>query len=805
MDSNIGDILDSAAGKAQKAQGESLSTFLASLTTSAIILGLGAIAYSLLNSRIPEYYSQSRQTSDSEWKPVSLSPRMLVFPGPDPHLKHPSNLDNYFFDRYLHTITRIFLLLGLTVPPLLIPLNVVDGKDEIGGVKGLDRLSFSNVSFSHTDRYWVHLGVAIFVVTSVCHVLRREVREYARIQSVSHLCVRRSSLLITSSIQQPSSKAIRRHFRKTAGGIRSITINRDYSDLQAKLRRRDASLRNLEIAETSLIMKANYKKRIGCTKDKMDAVYRHPMPLWMKYLDQKDRASVRLPKFPWLCRLPFVGAQVDAIRYFRTEVAQLNIEIERDQEHPEKFPQTTSSLVHFNQSISTQLATIALEARIPPSWTLKHGTTPSDTIWPHVSISWWRQCIRTAVVYLLVTALILGFAVPVTIIGSLSQIKYLTNVVPWLQRIGSLPIWLVAVIQGVLPPILLAVATAAVPILIRFLTNLEGLHSRQATENHIQIYYFAFLFVQGFLTISLSAGITTIVGELSTTVQAVPAVLAQNLPKACNYFFSYIIMSAVTAVVCTLIRVNQLLNLFVLSPMLDKSARQKWVRGENVRLRKWGTLMPVLTNVACIGLIYSVIAPLILIFSGIYFGALWILYRSYPPKLTESDIGTSGLFYPTAIHQLFTGIYFMELCLAGLFFLVRDADGRAACTTQATIMIVVTALTTLFHYTIDSSHWIRWLRLDALKQKIERIGGQGKDRREVNELSTTNPRILQPDPVQDEALVASRPVVWIPKDKLGVSDDEISHVRRAYESIWISNEGASLDERGKLKLWCPPP
>jgi hypothetical protein len=54
MSSNIADVLDNAAGKAQKAQGESLSTFLASLTTSGITLGLGAISYIFLRSRYPE-------------------------------------------------------------------------------------------------------------------------------------------------------------------------------------------------------------------------------------------------------------------------------------------------------------------------------------------------------------------------------------------------------------------------------------------------------------------------------------------------------------------------------------------------------------------------------------------------------------------------------------------------------------------------------------------------------------------------------------------------------------------------------
>jgi hypothetical protein len=203
-----------------------------------------------------------------------------------------------------------------------------------------------------------------------------------------------------------------------------------------------------------------------------------------------------------------------------------------------------------------------------------------------------------------------------------------------------------------------------------------------------------------------------------------------------------------------------------------------------------------------------VIAPLILVFSVVHFGALWILYRSYPPELTGLDLRTSGLFYPTAIRQLFTGIYFMELCLAGLFFLVRDANDRAACTPQAIIMILVTSLTALFHYTLDHSHWISWFSCPEVhKRKMDRVGSQGQPifRVEVNEPSTPKLNVCQAGLGQDDALKSSGTVVWIPKDVLGIADDEILDVRRTHDSIWISNEGASLDERGKLIVWGPPP
>jgi hypothetical protein len=55
-----------------------------------------------------------------------------------------------------------------------------------------------------------------------------------------------------------------------------------------------------------------------------------------------------------------------------------------------------------------------------------------------------------------------------------------------------------------------------------------------------------------------------------------------------------------------------------------------------------------------------------------------------------------GLWFPSAINQTFTGVYFMEICLIGLFFLVRDTDDNVACDTQGILMGIILVLTILY-------------------------------------------------------------------------------------------------------------
>jgi hypothetical protein len=68
----------------------------------------------------------------------------------------------------------------------------------------------------------------------------------------------------------------------------------------------------------------------------------------------------------------------------------------------------------------------------------------------------------------------------------------------------------------------------------------------------------------------------------------------------------------------------------------------------------------------------------------------------------------------------------MELYMAGLFFLVRDADGKAACTTQATTMIFTMVFTALFHYSLNHAHGLQWLPFTKIFKQADQINNRGK-------------------------------------------------------------------------------
>ncbi|KAH0564904.1 hypothetical protein GP486_001703 [Trichoglossum hirsutum] len=652
-------------------------------------------------------------------------------------------------------------------------------------------------------------------------------------------------------------------------------------------------------------------------------------PIWKKYLSESDRETMRLPIFglTWMPSLPLLGRKVDTIYYCRKELARLNVEIEQGQQEPERYPLMNSAFVQFNHQVAAHMACQSVSHHIPQHMTPRHvEVSPDDVIWENMSIRWWERYIRTALVVTVVVGLVIGWAFPVTFTGLVSQVSYLTTVLPWLGWIKKLPGWLLGIIQGVLPQLMLAILMALLPVILRLLAKQQGVHTGMAVELSVQNYYFAFLFVQVFLVVSLSSGITTVIQKISKDVTSAPGVLAQNLPKAGNYFFSYMLLQAFSVSAGALVQIGGLISWFILAPLLDSTARQKWTRQTSLPRVQWGTFFPVYTNLACIGLIYSVISPLILVFNIITFSLFWVVYRYNTLYVTKFRFDTGGLLYPKALNQLFTGLYVMELCLIGLFFLVRDEKDKVVCLGQGIVMIVVTALTVIYQFILNSAFGplLRYLPItledDAVARDEEfaraqrkkwNIGGEEEDEgrnlndvleererreREVDRADEDiemkniearrqrhmlDPRKLMPGPnrwtdssrnrrskdfrhyprrqedahttsnqhmqrnsmkdleaqrasriadalfsgihdeieeltaderdklvqraFQHEALRAKRPVIWIPRDNLGISDDEIYRTQRFSKHIWISNEHTGLDSKGRVVYRRSPP
>lgn len=202
--------------------------------------------------------------------------------------------------------------------------------------------------------------------------------------------------------------------------------------------------------------------------------------------------------------------------------------------------------------------------------------------------------------------------------------------------------------------------------------------------------------------------------------------------------------------------------------------------------------------------------------------------------MTKFRSDTGGLLFPTAVNQLFVGLYFMEACLIGLFFLVTNADAQghptsgSPCKVQAILMIVVLILTILYQFLLSNnfSPLYRYMPITLEDDAVERSAefGRAEEMRRMDEehggadnsptsanvegledLTPTERDFLVQRAFQHQALRAKRPVIWIPRDDLGVADDEVYRTQRASKHIWISDQYTALDSKARVVYRRSPP
>ena len=205
-------------------------------------------------------------------------------------------------------------------------------------------------------------------------------------------------------------------------------------------------------------------------------------------------------------------------------------------------------------------------------------------------------------------------------------------------------------------------------IIFRFLTYFKGRTTGCEVEIDLQKWYFAFLFVQQFLVVTILSSVTVILKQIIDQPTSIPVLLATNLPKSATFSFS-IYLSGICILWQQLLRISPLIQSLIVCKFIDITPRQKFNRITNLPKIKWGTTFAVYSIYACIGISYSIISPLISIFI-IFFLNLSILYYKYALKYVYSHINeseTTGRLYPTALLHLYTGVYCLECCLIGVF------------------------------------------------------------------------------------------------------------------------------------------
>lgn len=847
-------------GAAQRDQGVSLQTFIFSILLSLIIFILQIIIFSLLRPNLKNIYQSNSFYSYDETKITQIN--QGFFSWILPALFTPLNeyltfgLDAYFFIRFLYFLLVLFGGLAVVNIPILIPVNYYSGYNSyteydlsihtngtIPKISRLEKLSMSNIAPKFTDRLSIHLTLAVILVIWFHVAIIIELKNFVKIRNNYllnnyKLNIKNSKNFNTSNTifidnlpkEYLSKKSINELFSKINSNqnyIENIWFVYNYGELENIFNKNDKIVNKIEKLETNLILSRiinnqEFKKHYKISKFnkiihlassfqfiKFKYFYKI-LPINIKFIDKKIEIKNYIQEL--------IKSNEELRQTRKRMKLRENGPLHRDQKYNKVFIQFSND---FHCHILDQLQ---LSSKLNQLNNTMIYVNPKDIIWSNMySQSNLLILGRTLFANILDILLVIFWVIPVAFLGLVSRLPYLTALVPMLDFLNKLPEYITDIVSNFLSIIFLMFLSEFVPILFRKFEYLKYKRTGAQIELNLCKWLFSFSFIHLFIIVTISSGLTDILNVIISNPISIPNLVAVNLPKCSNFFYSFILIRCLSYSGNNLLQSYHLCKILIMKTF-DYTPRIKFKRLIRQIEYKWGSIYPTFTVLGSIGLIYCIISPLIIIFCLISF--LFILFSfKYSIKFLNKIENISenyGKFYPIAIFQLYSGIYFMEICLIGLFAISKNEKNESNCILHSLLTFVLIIFTAIGQVEIQKRFkglLKNNLPLTTYQPANSNIELNKNKQSNIIENSDNNENNIELSEIVEQKLtIADLPyndaffhdsfkhserILWLPKDKFGISDSRIKFLTTS--GIKATNETCVLLPNGSFQLLNSPP
>lgn len=394
---------------------------------------------------------------------------------PDKFLLYHQSLDSYLFLRFIRTLIFICLVGAILTWPVLGLVNWFGG----GKAKELNRISIGNVKngkllYAHAVVAWVFFSFVMFTVARERLWLIGLRQAWNLSKTNAKRLSSRTVLYLAAPIAALDENNMPRFFGNDAVRLWPVT---KCDKLASLVSSRNSAVENLEAAEMQFIHKINKEaRRAGNRHTKFE-----DLPKQMKRSLRPTHKS----------KTPIVGKEVDSINYYRDQIKEKEYAIGQARESNEQAESNRGSAAVFveyrtqaaAQQAYQQLASSDILA-LTPRFT---GVTPSQIIWDNLNVPPARRISQDGIALTLVIGTILFWTVPISVVGTISNIQYLAENYTWLSFLNSLPQSVMNLLSGLIPPLALSALASYVPNIFRCSCSIDSVCPRIA--NHSRYFH----------------------------------------------------------------------------------------------------------------------------------------------------------------------------------------------------------------------------------------------------------------------------------------------------------------------------
>eukprot|EP01135_Chromosphaera_perkinsii_P009338 Nk52_evm14s1737 gene=Nk52_evmTU14s1737 len=358
--------------------------------------------------------------------------------------------------------------------------------------------------------------------------------------------------------------------------------------------------------------------------------------------------------------------EVDAMNELKKVLAKENKELRRLQHLPhDTWPSYSVGFVTFTSLHASNSCAQNVFFDNPFRPYIEKATEASDLVWSNIRTSLLERSIRKLVCRIVVFLLMIFFFPVTGMINLLSNLTSLEQEVGFLNGICSWPSFIIDLIQGVLPGILLKVAWVVIPPICRLISFLGGYrtYSKVDRATITKVFYFSVfnIYIVSVIGGSFFREISPIIDDPKEIVNK----MASGIPAQSVFFINYILLESGTGLTIQLLRLGRFFIYYFTRIFL--TTRAQIDRARELENAEWHIYIPRMMLIFLIGVSYSTMAPLTCFACCLYFGGGHFIFKHQLMYVYGKQYQSGGMMWPKITTQLTGGLLIYQISMVGVF------------------------------------------------------------------------------------------------------------------------------------------
>ncbi|KAG2431317.1 hypothetical protein HYH02_013447 [Chlamydomonas schloesseri] len=355
--------------------------------------------------------------------------------------------------------------------------------------------------------------------------------------------------------------------------------------------------------------------------------------------------------------------RVDELLHLRTHLEVLYEQVRQGlDEHGHELPYVPTAFVTFSRRWEAAVVSSALWDRDEGVWRAAPAPEPSEVLWGNLRLRLWQLNYREGVLRLVFGALLLTYAVPISALQGLLQVRRLAHL-PVFKALVRVPV-VRSLLSGLLPGAVLRLLLLLLPTALGRLVRWAGAPSHSQVDFRATTLAFGFQVVAVFLASFVAGTLLNQIGRFVAAPGAVLTVLGIGAPQTASFFLSYILF---TGLVVGPLGALRLWGLLLFSARYGlASTRRARARLLAAPAASFAATTPSHSMALLLALVFSCVNPLVLPAAAAHFALAGLLERYAHCYVWAREYESGGRMWSQVFGQVMTGLYLHQAVMTAL-------------------------------------------------------------------------------------------------------------------------------------------